>query len=214
MPQPAAIAPKKRSYKLLVGLLFGFCLLLLIAAQLLFDIFDTDTPPAISQTESRPQIAASPTNTPTAGPTVTPSSYNSNGLGLAQTTWEQTHTRTADSIFGDIAGIYDDLYDVLFIDGIIVRLEIQWDTDNAQTPDQVESIAQSLLPNDSQFTETYSPDGRPETTVHLYNSASLAHRLDTASDWWFSAEPGTFIFQYNTFDGAVTRMIISTGNNP
>lgn len=193
----------KRSRKLvIISLLLALCFVFAVIGQFMRE---TSSPPTRNQPAA--EIAA-PTNTP--APT-----YDSPGLGLNQAAWEQTHTRTADSIFGATAGIYDDQYDILFAEnGNIIRIEIQWSPTNPQTPDQVQTLAQTLIPLDSQLIETYSPDDRPATTVLLHHSPTLAQRLPPDSDWWFGSQPGNFIIQYTTTDGGVSRLIISTGNNP
>lgn len=163
-----------------------------------------------------PTNTSEPTNT--LAPAGEPESSNtaaSGGLGLSQTEWEQTHTQTGKDILGSI---YDEKYVVVFQADNVWYIERQWSTENAVTPDAVEAESQSLIPADSQFVKTYTPEGRPETTVNLYMSESLKSRFNPedsiTGDWWTGGEPGNFTVQYNQYDAGVTRMIIALGNNP
>lgn len=159
---------------------------------------------------------AKPTNTPTA---VNSSSdgYRSGGLGLSQSDWEKNHTETALDYMTMGTG-YDYKYDVMFQAGNVWGIERQWSTSEFASTDEVEAESQTLIPTDSQFIETYSPDGRPETIVNLYFSESLKSRFKDGDSlfgsWWAGGEPGNFIVLYNVYDGEVGRMIIAIGNNP
>lgn len=174
----------------------------------------TNTPlPTRTPTPQPTETAVSATPTSTPIPTITAeppeSSIESGGLGLSQLVWEETHEVTGEDILGNI---YDQTYIVMFFDGNIQYIEQQWSTAGAVDADVVEALSSRLIPADSEFIETYSPEGRPEAIVMVYHSESLATVFDEGA--WFGAEPGTFIVLYNSYDGAVTRMIITTGNNP
>lgn len=133
----------------------------------------------------------------------------SGGLGLSQAEWERDHKERGKDLFGVK---YDDAYTVIFRKGNVSYIERQWRTSNAVNEAQVVTEIQSLIPGDSELIRTYSPEGRPETTVRLYRSDYLKSRF--GSDAWVGGEPGNFIGQYNKYEHGVTRMIISTGNNP
>lgn len=172
----------------------------------------------ISNATSTPLPTPAPINTPTPESVVTEEivipqveTFDSGGLGLSKTEWEQVHTET-ELDYAPVGTGYDGKYDVVFQEGNVWFIERQWRTDDAITPDVVELESQNLIPVDSQLIETYSPEGRPETIVNLYLSESLKSRFST--DLWIGGEPGNFTVQYNVYDGKVTRLIITTGNNP
>lgn len=150
-----------------------------------------------------------PTDTPlpTSTATTEPTSFESGGLGLQTVDFEKSHVQTGTDIMG---AIYDNNLIVSFQNDRVWYIEQQWGSGASATPEEAEAIGETLIPADSVLVETYSPDGRPETTVKLYMSESLR----TYFGEWNGGEPGNFIVQYNTIDGAVTRLVISTGNNP
>jgi hypothetical protein len=141
--------------------------------------------------------------------------FVSGGLGLSQAEWEKRHVLTGKDVFGSI---YDGEYIVAFQVGNVWYIERQWTAENAVMPEVVEADNRTLIPNDSQLVNTYSPEGRPETVVNLYFSESLKDRFRSedslTGDWWVGGQPGNFAVQYNLYDFGVTRMIIAIGNNP
>ncbi|MCG3208597.1 MAG: hypothetical protein FOGNACKC_02208 [Anaerolineae bacterium] len=192
----------------------------------------TDTPIQPTATSIPPTpTPLSPASTPTPTPTSVPSTptpapifasdngdgYSSGGLGLSRSDWEQNHTAT-NLDYNPLGTGYDHTYDVMFQVGNVWYIERQWPAGDAATVDIIDNETQNLIPADSQFIKTYSPDGRPETTVNLYFSESLKSRFDSADNefgnWWAGGEPGNFIVQYNKYDFGITRMIFSIGNNP
>jgi len=152
-----------------------------------------------------PTETPEPTNTP--GTTLEP--FPSGGLGLSKAEWDQQHTE-GDTAYGMVE--YDDgKYSVTFADGNIQYLERVF-ADDQPTLDAARAEAQALIPEDSQFLETYSPEGMPEMAVDLYVSESLKERFDDS--WFTGGEPGNFTVIYGVFDDRVPRIVIATGNNP
>jgi len=145
--------------------------------------------------------------------------YGSGGLGLSRNDWEKTHRESKLEVTS-YGTAYDNRHDVYFqLDESVWMIETFWNKQDLSTPDIAMSLAQTLIPFDSQFIQTYSPANRPETIVHLYYSESLKGRfsdLDSfTGSWWTGGESGNFIIQYNVYEEEpVTRMIISLGNNP
>jgi len=175
---------------------------------------EVSTAPARTQPVST--IAALPSDPPTAFATSTESvtstaapSAIQGGLGLTKNEWEAGHTQTGKDVVG---AIYDDRFVVLFIDDRAAYIEEQWTTENAISEAEVELIANQLIPADAMRVETYSPEGRPETIVHVYSSESLATLF--SPDQWGGVDAGTFTVQYNQREGRVTRLILALGNNP
>jgi hypothetical protein len=173
----------------------------------------TETPrptntPTVEQT-STPE--PEPTQTPTVEPIPSPpfEPFPSGGLGLGKAEWDQQHTE-GDTTYGLVA--YDDgRYSVIFVDDKIQYLERVFVGDQP-TLDEARAEAETLIPEDSQFLETYSPEGFPELTIDLYMSESLRKRFD--ADVFIGGGPGNFIAIYGVFDGRVPRIVIATGNNP
>jgi hypothetical protein len=154
-----------------------------------------------------PIFTTTPTNIPA-------SIFASGGLGLSQSDWEKTHFK-ADLGYLAIGTGYDGKYDVMFRESNIWYIERQWSMNNAVTSDVVMAESQGLIPTDSQFIKTYSPEGRPETVVNLYFSESLKSRFNSEDfDSWIGGESGNFTVQYNQYEYGITRMIIALGNNP
>jgi len=99
--------------------------------------------------------------------------FASGGLGLSKAEWEQQHTQSG--TFGSFVDYDNGKYALTFVDDKIEYLE------------QARDAAQTLTPEDSQFLETYSPEGFPELIVDLYVSESLKGRFDIESaDYHFS----------------------------
>jgi hypothetical protein len=175
----------------------------------------TDTPILTSTpiSTNTPTITPSATKTPL--PTNTPTipstevSLESGGLGLFTAEWEQNHERT--ELDWGIGTGYDNVYDVLFLEDKVWIIYRNFDI--PATLDEIDLASTQLIPFDSEYIETYTPEGRPETTVIVYKSNFLTTRFD--SDFWSFAEPGVFIVQYKTYeDFGIGDMIISIDNNP
>ncbi len=170
-------------------------------AEILTEPASTQSPRLVSSdTPDAPAVVAPSTATPTAV---------QGGLGLSETEWESSHARTGEDVVG---AVYDDRFLVTFLDGRVASIEEQWTEANAISEAEVDVIATPLIPADARPVETYSPEGRPETTVRVFSSASLATAF--SQDPWGGADAGTFTVQYNMRDGRVTRLIIALGNNP
>ena len=95
-----------------------------------------------------------------------------------------------------------------------------WQIDSPVSAGDALSATNLYKSSDAQYVRSYSPEGRPETTVQVYTSAVLAERLGTDPQFWIGGEPGTFIVQYNEYVDhhqlpvGVSQVILSTGNNP
>lgn len=131
------------------------------------------------------------------------------GLGLTEAEWESSHIRTVDDVVG---AVYDSRFIVMFTDGRVAYIEEQWSDVDAIPEADVDANMRPLLPSDAVLLETYSREGRPETFVQVFSSATLAGAF--TQDQWGAADPGTFTVQYNRRDGRVTRLILALGNNP
>jgi hypothetical protein len=77
--------------------------------------------------------------------------------------------------------------------------------------DEARRQSEAFLPEDAKKVKTYTPRGRPETTVDLWNSKWLAKKLSAES--FTSANPGDLIALHKIFDGKVHVTIIAPGNN-
>lgn len=179
--------------------------LLALLAFVLITGCTTTREPALHQTAT-PVPPSTDTPAPTATVEQSPTSFDSGGLGLSKSEFETKHKETGPGYF--MGTMYDDNLTAAFRDDKIWYIEQQWA--NEITPEDVEAISATLIPADSVFIETYSPNGRPETTVNLYMSESLKSRFEQ----WIGGEAGNFIVQYKVFDGKVPVMLISIGNNP
>lgn len=149
-----------------------------------------------------------PTDAPTAAPTDEPTG----GLGATRAWWEREHRLTGEE---SLWQIFDDKrYLVIFIDDRAQDIEKRFGQGVTLVESDVERQAAELLPADAVFVEAYQPDAvnTPETHVMVYTSAWLAGVFDEAQ--WYGADPGTFIVLYRIYDGGVTNLIVSTGNNP
>ena len=162
-----------------------------------------------------------PTNTPTGTPSHTPTPtstpepepfYLSGGLGLSREQWEVFYE---EGVPDDVFGFRYGKYLVAFQADNVWYIECEWSAEDAVSLEDARTEADGLIPVDSQFVGTYSPEGMPELVVDLYMSESLKTRFDSATgDWWTGGEPGNFIVVYGVFDDTVRRMVISLGNNP
>lgn len=129
----------------------------------------------------------------------------SNGLGLSQEQWEINHDKTGKDIIGII---YDNKYIVQHFGKNVKYIECQKNISEKQ----ILKEASKLIPNDAKKVKTYSPKGRPETTVIVYKSKYLKNRFK--ANEFISSKSGTFIVQYNKYKNSIGRFIISIGNNP
>lgn len=176
--------------------------LVLIAIILFIVGCDSPEPTAVAEIPTATPVVEQPTDTPesiAATEVVTSaveSTFASGGLGQEEAWWNANHG--------------SDGYITRVIDGKIYSIERQWSTE--VTPDVALAEGELLMPADAVPVETYTPAGRPETTVHLYMSPSLAERFEP--DSFIGGEPGNFIILYKTFDGEVPVMIMALGNNP
>lgn len=150
-----------------------------------------------------------PAHTDTPEPTHTLEPFPSEGLGMSKLQWEQSHIETGTE-FG--MTVYDDgTYLVIFVDENIQSLE---PAIGKLSIKESRAFAETFLPVDRQFVETYSPEELSFLTVDLYMSESLKGRF--SSDWFIGGDPGSFIVVYgdDDDDGRIERIIIATGNNP
>lgn len=177
-------------------------------------ITPTATIPATVAVTKTKTVNATPTRTPRPTHTSTPvptattpvaDLFQSGGLGLTRAEFEKRHTKTGKDIMGTI---YDNDLIVSFINDRIWYIEQDFST--GISPTEAKAMGALLIPSDNVQVETYSPDGRPETTVNLYTSKSLEKYFDK----WVGGDPGNFTIQYNAYDGIVKRLIVAIGNNP
>lgn len=169
----------------------------------------TDTPePAVElEAEATQEPEAEPTNTQEAEAEPESIPFDSGGLGQPRDWWEANYG--AGESDGFLFTKHGD-YDLLFSNDNAAHIERQWE--DPLPADDARFIAETLMPADAVHLETYSPEGRPETTVHLYRSELLAERF--GDDDFIGGEPGEFIILYSTFDAGVSRIILGIGNNP
>jgi hypothetical protein len=139
-----------------------------------------------------------------------PDDFASGGLGLGQQTWEQAHAQSSTGP-GGYVNYDDEEYSVIFMNGNVWTLELEFD---GSQPTLAEARVEgaSLIPEDRQLVETYSPEGLPELMVDLYLSESLKGRF--GSYVWIGGEPGNFIVIYAVYDERVARIVIGLGNYP
>ncbi len=192
------------------------CVIVLFGGYIFYDLNSSNSVSVMPSTSMPQPVESSNTPTPPSTFTTTPTNipvsiFISGGLGLSQSDWEKTHSKT-DLDYLAIGTGYDGKYDVMFRESNIWYIERMWDMSNAVTPDFVMAESQDLIPADSQFIKTYNPEGRPETVVNLYFSESLNSRF--TSEDFVGGEPGNFTVQYNQYEYGITRMIIALGNNP
>ncbi|MCC6603127.1 MAG: hypothetical protein IT327_07950 [Anaerolineae bacterium] len=144
-------------------------------------------------------------------PTAVPGEIASGGLGLSRQEWELAHEWLGEGIGS--SQTYTNGYAVYFCDDRVWQLEQEYALDGLPLS-EARVFAGTLIPVDSEFIKTYSPDGLPELTVDLYLSESLAQLFDP--NLFTEAEPGNFIVIFGDYeqDGRVTRMVIGLGDNP
>jgi hypothetical protein len=154
-----------------------------------------------------PTATVTPTPAPLPTATVTPTPAPPPGIGSTVATWQaaygQGQEKNGYQIYGD--------WETLVFPGDLVQ-HIERTYDPPVPIAQAKQDITSLLPADATLIETYTPEGRPETTVDLYSSPSLAIQLP--ADAWPGGEPGQFIVLYKDFGEGVAVVIIGTGNNP
>lgn len=170
----------------------------------------TDTPESVEEPEptTTPEPEEEPIETPApeeeAAAVI---DFDSGGLGQSRDWWETQYG--AGESDGFLFTKHGD-YDLLFTNDNAAHIERQWG--DPLPAGDARFIAETLMPADAVHLETYSPEGRPETTVHLYRSELLAERFGDSD--FVGGEPGEFIILYSAFDGGVSRVIIGIGNNP
>jgi DNA-directed RNA polymerase subunit RPC12/RpoP len=175
----------------------------------------TGTPEPINTPEPtvtpEPTATLEPVNTPTreVAPSSPTGAFSSGGLGLSKAEWEQQHNADEDL---DDMGFYDNgKYLVLFIEDKVSEIELMLDEPNL-TIDEARIEAQSLIPEDNQYLEAYSPDDSSEKMIEVYSSESLIGQYED-DEVWFDSDPGTFSILYDVYDGFVPVVIISTGDS-
>jgi hypothetical protein len=140
--------------------------------------------------------------------------YTSGGLGMSRAQWEQGHEHT-----GNWLGVYEEYeggarnsgYNIGFYGDRVARIDKSFPRPFI-TATEADIIGDTLIPRDAVLQEVYTPSGRPETTVRLFYSPSLASRFN--ADLFCDTEPGYFIVQYNNFEGEIEYVLISIGNCP
>jgi hypothetical protein len=149
--------------------------------------------------------------TPTPVPT---QAYPSGGLGLDRGSWELAHVPSAalGPRYTRLGEPYDGLYDVIFRDGNVWRIERRWPASEAVSLDELASLAEMLIPIDRQFQRVYTPPSEPGMTVSTYYSPSLSQRFDVSN--WVYAEPGTLRAKYGTFADGTTVLVIELDDAP
>jgi len=196
----------------LAGLMVGFACAACLGALGLVLLLPTSTssatpaPPDAVVIIPTPMPPPQPVNPP---PQAQP--FVSGGLGLSQPEWEQRYGPGSQS---ETPGYlwYQGRYLASFQEGNVWYIEQRWGPENAATVDIARAQSSSLIPADSQYIQTYSPEGRPDLVVDLYLSQLLVGRF--GGNVWVGGQPGNFIVAYNVSDFGVTRMVITLGNNP
>lgn len=151
-------------------------------------------------------VSAPTADAPAAEATAAPS-FASGGLGQPLAWWEAQYG-TGQEEFGIVR--YGP-YGVMDMGGEkAAYVELRFEPEVQLV--EAEQAAAAVLPADAKLIERYSPEGRPEAVVDLYESAALAEQF--VADVWTGGEPGQFIVLYKVFDDVVTAAIVATGNNP
>jgi hypothetical protein len=107
---------------------------------------------------------------------------------------------------------YDGLYDVIFREGNVWRIERRWPAAEAVSMDELAALAEMLIPIDRQFQRVYTPPSEPGMTVSAYYSPSLRARFDAGN--WIYAEPGTLRAKYGAFADGTTVLVIELDDAP
>jgi hypothetical protein len=102
-------------------------------------------------------------------------------------------------------------YLVMFGNGDAWYIERRYDQGSEISAEDALDAGLAVAPTDAELIETYSPAGRPETTVHVYSSQWLKGRF---GGQWSSGEPGQFIIVYNVGEDGVSDIKVVIGNNP
>ncbi len=158
----------------------------------------------------RPTRTPRPTKTPRPTATPTVPVLRSGGLGLTVEEWEARYGPGVETQLGWM--LYRDTWEVAPLGDHIMHIERLY-SESVSVP-FAQGNAGPMLPADATLVQTYSPEGRPEALVELYESPSLAAQL-ADEEFNTAGEAGQFIvlFKVNPA-GTVDRMIIATGNNP
>jgi len=154
--------------------------------------------------------AAAPTPTTSSSPiTSTRAEVQSRGLGLDRDVWERDH------VPGSVEYGYQTYdtwkYWVVYTDDLISHLELNFDEPYPTLETALDEAAK-LIPVDSVFIRTYSPEGMPDLVVSLYSSEYLRERFP--ADAFIEAEPGEFIMIAADAEGGVSRVVLALGNHP
>jgi hypothetical protein len=132
----------------------------------------------------------------------------SRGLGLSRSDWTDAYGELqAESTGFERSG---DSY-VLFGGGDAWYIERRLSQETAMSAEEAHEAGLALAPNDAELVETYSPEGRPDTTVHVYSSEWLKGRFGGN---WGGGEPGQFIIVYTVTDNSVDAIKVMIGNSP
>jgi hypothetical protein len=139
-------------------------------------------------------------------------SFASGGLGLSRSDWETLYgspsAETPEYVrYGSEGAL---IRDVVFLDDRVVSVDLQ----SAQPLAIEQAMANGIaaLPADAQQINTYTPVDRPQATVTVYRSQSLADRLGADPKYWPTADPGTLVLSYDLEPGGIRRVLIRTGN--
>jgi hypothetical protein len=196
----------------LAGLLVGFaCAACLGAIGLAWLLLPTSTASATPTPAAALVTVPTPMLPPQSAPSPATQPFISGGLGLSQQEWEQRYGPGSPS---ETPGYlwYQGTYLVAFQEGNVSYIEQRWSPENAVTIDDARAQSAGLIPTDSQYSQTYSPEGRPDLVADLYFSQSLISRY--SGNVWVGGQPGNFVVTYTMFDFGITRMVITVGNNP
>ena len=172
-----------------------------------------NTAPAPTATRPAPTVAptAAPTATqaPAAVPKQVAAELASNGLGLTQAEWEAKHGQGQPDAPGFLK-YQGGAFIVSLRDGRVRHIEQMWGDRNAQALDPAAAAGKALLPQDAQFTRTYT--SRAGRRVDLFKSEALA---GVFAEDVFDDEPGECIVIYRQApNGRVIAIVVATGNNP
>jgi len=137
------------------------------------------------------------TRTPSATPvlvTLTPTPYipyKSGGIGLNEDEWNAAHaiTGTGSQSATTQVTVYDEVYGVVFVDGMVAYIDRTW-PGGGVTLDDAEVEAARLTPLDRQPIRTYYPPELAGAAVSVFFSPSLVERFP--ADVWGADGPGIF----------------------
>ena len=97
-------------------------------------------------------------------------------------------------------------------DGRAWFIEVRYPKGTGATLDEARRQSEAFLPSDAKKVKTYTPKGRPEANVDLWNSKWLAKTLP--ANMFIGGKPGDLIELHKIFDGKVVVTLIGAGNNP